>query len=242
MLTGSDMLLPKARIRLEGWGLPASEVLGLAERLNACLPQIEWCVQPEAVTLMLVDIAALAGEGGRAVWNTYGPVEAMRLARQAGRCTLALCRGRISDLPASRDGVWIASAEGEWDTLVQVLARALAALEWTPCEGYREMYRWRAVSRLARANLLATLVSDGERMDYAALLRRVMAASLMAPAVLLAAGVDRVVFGRILREAGLQDVDHAVAPMTLDGVARVDGLVGYDWPAPLSSVQKPARE
>lgn len=222
----------KAAIHLEGWGLPAAEIETLAEQLNGSTPGLHWhagdAAMPGALTLMLVDVGALTGERGQASWNALGPVEAMRAARQRGNPVIAVCRGRVSHLPALRQGVWVASTSDAWDVKLASLGRALAALEWQPEQGYLAMQEWAAVRELARSDLLAVTISKPGYADFAGMLRGL--GSIMPPVALCVAGVARNEFDRTLVEAGLHALAHAAAtPMTLDGVTRVDGLVGFAW-------------
>ncbi|CAB3657766.1 hypothetical protein LMG3441_00391 [Achromobacter kerstersii] len=224
----------KASVQLEGWGMPADEVIALAATLNRQVPALDWFAEEradrEALTLHLVDIAALAGESGHAVWNTFGPVEAMRQAREAGQPALAVCRGKFSELPVDRLGVWVAAAGFAWETKTQAVIRALAAMAWQPQRGYQDLPGWQAVQPLTQRNLLAITASDDDKVDFPALMRQVSEASFMHPAALSVAGVPTATFERTLVEAGMQDLhETAVAPMTLDGVLRIDALVGFPW-------------
>lgn len=225
----------KAVIHLEGWGISAEEASTVAATLNQQLPQIDWrsgvALDSEALMVHLVDISALAGATGHAVWNTYGPVEAMRQEREAGTPALALCRGKFSELPSQRAGVWIASAGQAWVSGLQTLARALAAMGWKPEHGYRDLPGWAGVRPLLNANLLAVMATDHAAADFPSLMRQVSASSIAHPIALAAAGVSRHAFDRTRIEAGMHDLDIAVvAPMTLDGTMRADALVGYPWP------------
>lgn len=225
----------KAVIHLEGWGMSTDDVLALTGRLNQSLPHIHWhageVAAPGALTLLLVDIAALTGGKGHAFWNALGPFQSMERARRAGEPALALCRGRVSELPALRDGVWITTHAESWESKLLTVARALAALEWNAQDGYRAMQGWRAVRTLARADLLAITASGTEAEEFPAMLREICAASLMHPTALVAAGVPARTYGRTLVQAGLQDITlQAAAPMTLDGAVSVDTLVGFAWP------------
>jgi len=142
-----------------------------------------------------------------------------------------------------RQGVWVASTIDAWDIKLVSLARALAALEWTPTRGYQSMWDWPVVCTLAQADLLAVTITDEGDAGFPALLRQVN--SIVPPTALSVAGVARAVFDRTLVEAGISDLAHAAAtPMTLDGVARVDGLVGFDWPTAGqgASLEKSPRE
>lgn len=226
----------KAAIRLEGWGMPTKDVMDLACALNHQLPAFDWCASdasdPDALTLHLVDIAKLAGDTGHAVWNTFGPVEAMRQAREAGKPALAVCRGRFSELPVDRLGVWVASTKQAWEIKLQALMRAIAAMSWHPKLGYQDLPGWRAVQPLTDANLLAITATDDSTGDFPALMRQVSAAAFAHPVALSVAGAARPTVERTLVEAGLEHLQGAaVAPMTLDGVLRVDALVGFSWPA-----------
>lgn len=220
---------------LDGWGIRAEEVQALARTLQGLLPSLDWHAGttsvPGALTLVLVDEGALAGDARGAIWNTFGPVEAMRRARQAGAAAVAVCRGRISRLPLERVGVWVTTASGDWTQNLQALARALVALEWEPRRGYRDVAAWRGLRELTQANLLAVMMSDEDAADFAGLARQAFAASMAPPAALSVAGAPRAVVERTLVEAGMQGTEIvAVAPMTLDGVMRVDALVGFPWP------------
>lgn len=225
----------KASIYLEGWGLPVDEVSTLADRLNDILPYFHWhtgdAPLSEALVLHLVDVAVLTGDLGHAFWNTFGPVHAMRAARQEGRLAMAVCRGRVSNLPVQREGVWVSAGSSAWESKLSTLARALAAMEWTSHRGYQNMRGWSAVRVLANIDLMAVTLADGCSADFSSLLRQVTTASLMSPVALSVAGVPRATFDRTLLEAGMQGIEvAAVAPMTLDGVMRADGLVGFPWP------------
>lgn len=226
----------KAVIHLEAWGMPAEEARALAATLNQQLPQVDWragaSVDPDALVVHLVDISTLAGATGQAVWNTYGPVEAMRQAHEAGTPALALCQGRFSQFPSQRAGVWIASTGQPWLTSLQTLARTLAAMGWDAEHGYRDLPGWRSARLFLRANLLAVTATDHAAADFPALMRQVSAFSFAQPIALAASGVSRLTFERTRIEAGMHDLDIAVvAPMTLDGAIRADALVGYPWPA-----------
>lgn len=227
-------------ICLDGWGIRPEEVQALARTLQGLLPSLDWHAGappvPGALTLVLVDEGALAGDARGAIWNTFGPVEAMRRARQAGVAAVAVCRGRISRLPPERVGVWVTTANADWTQNLQVLVRALAALEWKPRRGYRDTAAWRGLGELTQANLLAVMTSNEDTADFAGLVRRILAASMTPPAALSVAGVPRTVVERTLVEAGIQEAEIvAVAPMTLDGVMRVDALFGFPWPGPTQS-------
>ncbi|MFD4837079.1 hypothetical protein ACFWP0_06185 [Achromobacter sp. NPDC058515] len=227
----------KAAIYLEGWGMPAEEVLALARTLQALLPSLDWhagdAPVPGALTLFLVDAGNLAGDTRGAVWNTFGPVEAMRQAREAGVAAVAVCRGGIGRLPLNRVGVWVATAAEDWAQKLQSLVRALAALQWEPRRGYQDVAAWRGLAGLTQANLLAVTASSESAADFAGLLRQACSTSLLRPAALSVAGVPRAIVDRTLVEAGMQDTElAAVAPMTLDGVLRVDALLGFPWPLP----------
>lgn len=223
---------PNAAIHLEGWGVPAAEIEAIAEQLNRSTSSLHWhtgnAAMPGALTLMLVDVEALVGGHGQASWNALGPVEAMRAARQHGDPAIAVCRGRVSRLPSLRQGVWVASTVDAWEVKLASLARALAALEWKPEHGYRAMQDWTAVRELVRSDLLAVTIAQLGDADFAGMLRGL--GSIVPPVALCVAGVARSVFDRTLVEAGIHALAHAAAtPMTLDGVARVDGLVGFEW-------------
>ncbi|MFA1684261.1 hypothetical protein [Achromobacter dolens] len=227
----------KPAIYLEGWGMRAKEVQALAWTLQGLLPSLDWHAGdtpvPGALTLILVDEGALAGDARGALWNTFGPVEAMRRARQAGMAAVAVCRGRISRLPPERVGVWVRTATGDWPQNLQALVRALVALEWEPRRGYKDVAEWRGLRVLTQTNLLAVMTSNEDAADFAGLVRQAFSASMAPPAALLVAGASRTVVERTLVEAGMQEMGIvAVAPMTLDGIMRVDALVGYPWLGP----------
>lgn len=230
----------KPAIYLEGWGMRAEEVQALARTLQGLLPSLDWLAGdtpvPDALTLILVDEGALAGDARGALWNTFGPVEAMYRARQAGMAAVAVCRGRISRLPPERVGVWVKTAIGDWAQNLQALVRALVALEWEPRRGYKDVAKWRGLRVLTQANLLAVMTSNEDAADFAGLVRQAFSASMAPPAALSVAGASRAVVERTLVEAGMQEMEIvAVAPMTLDGIMRVDALVGYPWPGPAQS-------
>lgn len=219
---------------LHGWGMPAEDVALLARQLAKEVPSIDWHADADApqcaLSLHLVDFAALTGKG-RAVWNAVGPIEAMRQAREQGVAALALCRGRVSQLPAVREGVWVMAADKPWVCAVQSSVRALAALEWTRAEGYKAVPAWREVRKFAAANLLAVLGFDETAAGFSEVLREALTALLMQPAALAVAGVPEHELQRTIIEAGLHELQTLVAvPMTLDGAMRVDALLGFSWP------------
>lgn len=227
----------KPAIYLEGWGMPAEQVQALARTLQGLLPSLDWHAGdtpvPGALTLILADEGALSGDARGALWNTFGPVEAMRRARQAGMAAVAVCQGRISRLPPERVGVWVGMATGDWAQNLQSLVRALVALEWEPRRGYKDVAEWRGLRMLTQANLLAVITSNEDAADFAGLVRQALSASMTPPSALSVAGASRAVVERTLVEAGMQELEIvAVAPMTFDGIMRVDALVGYPWPGP----------
>jgi len=155
----------------------------------------------------------------------------MRQAGEAGTPALALCRGKFSELPSQRLGVWVASTGQAWVNALQTLARALAATGWNAENGYRDLSGWAGVRPMLSANLLAVMATDHAAADFPSLMRQVSASSIAHPTALVAAGVSRHAFDRTRIEAGMHDLDIAVvAPMTLDGTMRADALVGYPWP------------
>ncbi|CAB3824788.1 hypothetical protein [Achromobacter mucicolens] len=222
-------------VALHGWGMSADDVALLVRQLAEEVPTFEWHAGTDAphgaLSLHLVDFAALTGKG-RAAWNAFGPIEAMRQAREQGVAALALCRGRVSQLPAVRKGVWVMAADKPWACAVQTSVRALAALEWTRAEGYKTVPSWRATRKFADANLLAVLGFEETAAGFSEVLREALTALLMQPAALAAAGVPEHELQRTIIEAGLQELQPLVAvPMTLDGAMRVDALLGFSWPA-----------
>ena len=230
----------KPAIYIEGWGMRAEEVQVLARTLQGLLPSLDWhagdAPVPGALTLILVDEGALAGDARGALWNTFGPVEAMRRAREADMVAVAVCRGRISRLPPERVGVGVRTAPGDWAQNLESLVRALVALEWEPRRGYKDVAEWRGLRVLTQGNLLAVITSNEDAADFAGLARQALSASMAPPAALSVAGASRSVVERTLVEAGIQEMEIvAVAPMTLGGVMRVDALVGFQWPGPAQS-------
>ena len=222
-------------VALHGWGMSADDVALLVRQLAEEVPTFEWHAGTDAphgaLSLHLVDFAALTGKG-RAAWNAFGPIEAMRQAREQGVAALALCRGRVSQLPAVRKGVWVMAADKPWACAVQTSVRALAALEWTRAEGYKTVPSWRATRKFADANLLAVLGFEETAAGVSEVLREALTAVLMQPAALAAARVPEHELQRTIIEAGLQELQPLVAvPMTLDGAMRVDALLGFSWPA-----------
>ncbi|EHK64088.1 hypothetical protein KYC_22141 [Achromobacter arsenitoxydans SY8] len=221
-------------ISLERWGIPAEDLAALVRKLAQAMPFIEWHAEGEAprgaLSLHLVDFAALAGNG-RAAWNTAGPIEAMRRARARGAPALALCRGRVSQLPAARRGVWVMLADKSWAGAVECLARALSALEWTREDGYKTVHAWSETRKFTHRNLLAVTGVDETAAKFSAVLRDALSASLMQPAALAVAGAPEKDLRRTIIEAGLHDLQTlAATPMTLDGAMRVDALLGFEWP------------
>ncbi|MBD9430004.1 hypothetical protein IB257_08675 [Achromobacter sp. ACM03] len=221
-------------VSLHGWGMPAEDIVLLVRQLAQEMPVFDWHADTDApqgaLSLHLVDFAALTGKG-RAVWNTFGPIEAMRQAREQGVAALALCRGRVSQLPAVRKGVWVMAADKPWASAVQTLVRALAALEWNRTEGYKALHAWLAARRFADANLLSVLGFDETAAGFSEVLREALTALLMQPAALAVAGVPERELQRTIIEAGLHELQPlTAAPMTLDGAMRVDALLGFEWP------------
>lgn len=232
---------PRPAIHLEGWGMKVEEVQALARTLQELMPSFDWHAGetpvPGALALVLVDEGALAGDTRGALWNTYGPVEAMRRARQdGGAAAVAVCRGRISRLPPERVGVWVTTSSEDWTQSLHALVRALVALEWEPRRGYKDVAAWRGLREFSQANLLAVMTSNEDVADFAGLARQAFSVAMVAPAALLVAGASRADVERTLVEAGVQDTQIVVvAPMTLDGVVRVDALVGFPWLGPVQS-------
>lgn len=221
-------------IALCGWGIPAEDVARLVRQLAEEMPCFDWHTDTYAprgaLSLHLVDFTALAGSG-RAMWNTFGPIEAMRQARVQGVPALALCRGKISQLPAVRTGVWVMAADRPWAGAVQTLARALSALEWTRPDGYKALVAWRATSRFVDANLLGIIGFDETAAGFSEMLREALTLLLVQPAALAVAGVPERELQRTIVEAGLHQLRPLIAaPMTLDGAMRVDALLGFAWP------------
>ena len=221
-------------VALHGWGMSGEDVALLVRQLAEEVPAFDWHSDTGAplgaLSLHLVDFAALTGKG-RAEWNAYGPLEAMRQAREQGMAALALCRGRVSQLPAVRKGVWVMAADKPWGGAVQTSVRALAALEWTRAEGYKTMPAWRATRKFTDANLLAVLGFEATAVGFSEVLREALTALLMQPAALAVAGVPEHELQRTIVEAGLHELQPLVAvPMTLDGAMRVDALLGFSWP------------
>jgi hypothetical protein len=215
--------------------MSGEDVALLVRQLAEEVPAFDWHsdtgAPPGALSLHLVDFAALTGKG-RAEWNAYGPLEAMRQAREQGVAALALCRGRVSQLPAVRKGVWVMAADKPWGCAVQTSVRALAALEWTRAEGYKTVPAWRATRKFTDANLLAVLGFEATAVGFSEVLREALTALLMQPAALAVAGVPEHELQRTIVEAGLHELQPLVAvPMTLDGAMRVDALLGFSWPA-----------
>jgi len=212
----------------------AEDVVRLVRQLAKDVPFFDWHANTDtpqdALLLHLVDFAELTGQG-RAVWNTLGPIEAMRQAREAGVAALALCRGQVSQLPAVRKGVWVIAADKPWALVVQTMVRAVSALEWSRAEGYKAVHAWRAVRQFADTNLLAVLGFDETAAGFAEVLRKALTALLMPPVALAVAGVPERELQRTIVEAGLHELQPLIAaPMTLDGAMRVDALLGFAWP------------
>jgi len=215
--------------------MSGEDVALLVRQLAEEVPAFDWYADTDAphgaLLLHLVDFAALTGKG-RAKWNAFGPIEAMRQAREQGGPALALCRGRVSQLPAVRKGVWVMAADKPWACAVQTAVRALAALEWTRAEGYKTVLAWRATREFTDANLLAVLGFEATAVGFSEVLREALTALLMQPAALAVAGVPDHELKRTIVEAGLHELQPLVAvPMTLDGAMRVDALLGFSWPS-----------
>ncbi|CAB3666186.1 Uncharacterised protein [Achromobacter spanius] len=232
---GTHTVFNRPVVALHGWGMSAEDVALLVRQLAEEVPAFDWHADTDAprgaLSLHLVDFAALTGKG-RAAWNAFGPIEAMRQAREQGVAALALCRGRVSQLPAVRKGVWVMAADKPWACAVQTSVRALAALEWTRAEGYKAVPAWRAARKFADANLLAVLGFEETAAGFSEVLREALTALLMQPAALAVAGVPEHEVQRTIIEAGLHELQPLVAaPMTLDGAMRVDALLGFPWPA-----------
>ncbi len=232
---GTHTVFNRPVVALHGWGMSAEDVALLVRQLAEEVPAFDWHADTDAprgaLSLHLVDFAALTGKG-RAAWNAFGPIEAMRQAREQGVAALALCRGRVSQLPAVRKGVWVMAADKPWACAVQTSVRALAALEWTRADGYKAVPAWRAARKFADANLLAVLGFEETAAGFSEVLREALTALLMQPAALAVAGVPEHEVQRTIIEAGLHELQPLVAaPMTLDGAMRVDALLGFPWPA-----------
>lgn len=103
---------------------------------------------------------------------------------------MAVCRGRISRLPPERVGVWVTTASEDWTQSLHALVRALAALEWEPRRGYKDVAAWRGLREFAPANLLAVMTSNEDAADFAGLARQAFSAAMAAPAALLVAGAS----------------------------------------------------
>lgn len=222
-------------IALHGWGIRAEEVALIVRQLAQVMPGFDWhadtCVSPGTLTLHLVDFAALTGNG-RAMWNTFGPSEALRKARDDGVPALALYRGGVGQLSTVRKGVWVMAADRPWACAVQTLVRALSALEWTPSDGYKAAHAWRATDRFVAADLLGIIGFDETAAGFSKVLREALRLLLVQPVALAVAGVPERELERTIVEAGLQELRPLVAaPMTLDGAMRVDALLGFAWPA-----------
>lgn len=233
-IRGTHSVFNRPAITLHGWGMPADDISQLARQLAQDMPCFDWYTDTDGpsgtLSLHLVDFATLAGNG-RAMWNTCGPIEAMRQAREQGVPALALCRGKISQLPAVRTGVWVMAADRPWAGAVQTLARALSALEWTRPDGYKALVAWRATSRFVDANLLGIIGFDETAAGFSEVLREALTLLLVQPATLAVAGVPERELQRTIVEAGLQELQPLIAaPMTLDGAMRVDALLGFAWP------------
>ncbi len=234
-IRGTHTVSNRPVVVLHGWGMSSEDVALLVRQLAQELPFFDWHADTDArhgaLSLHLVDFAALTGNG-RAEWNVFGPIEAMLHAREQGVMALALCRSRVSQLPAVRKGVWVMAGDKPWAFAVQTLVRALAALDWTRAEGYKAVSAWRAARKFAEANLLAVLGFDETAAGFSDVLRVALTALLMQPAALAAAGVPEHELQRTIIEAGLHELQPLVAvPMTLDGAMRVDALLGFSWPA-----------
>ena len=234
-IRGTHAVSNRPMVALHGWGMSEEDVALLVRQLAEEVPAFDWHADTDAphgaLSLHLVDFAALTGKG-RAAWNAFGPIEAMRQAREQGVAALALCRGRVSQLPAVRKGVWVMAADKPWACAVQTSVRALAALEWTRAEGYKAVPAWRAARKFADANLLAVLGFEETAAGFSEVLREALTALLMQPAALAVAGVPEHEVQRTIIEAGLHELQPLVAvPMTLDGAMRVDALLGFSWPA-----------
>lgn len=233
-IRGTHAVFNRPAITLHGWGMPADDITQLALQLAQDMPCFDWYTDTDGpsgtLSLHLVDFATLAGNG-RAMWNTFGPIEAMRQARERGVPALALCRGRISQMPAVRTGVWVMAAERPWAGAVQTLARALSALEWTRPHGYKALFAWRATRRFVDANLLGIIGLDETATGFSEVLREALTLLLVQPAALVVTGVPERELQRTIVEAGLQDLRPLIAsPMTLDGALRVDALLSFAWP------------
>ncbi len=232
---GTHTVSNRPVVALHGWGMSGEDVALLVRQLAEEVPAFDWYADTDAphgaLLLHLVDFAALTGKG-RAKWNAFGPIEAMRQAREQGGPALALCRGRVSQLPAVRKGVWVMAADKPWACAVQTAVRALAALEWTRAEGYKTVLAWRATREFTDANLLAVLGFEATAVGFSEVLREALTALLMQPAALAVAGVPDHELKRTIVEAGLHELQPLVAvPMTLDGAMRVDALLGFSWPS-----------
>lgn len=233
-IRGTHAVPNRPAVALHGWGISVEDVALLVRQLGEEVPFFDWHADMDAplgaLSLHLVDFAALMGKG-RAAWNTVGPIEAMRRAREQGIAALALCCGRVSKLPAVRKGVWVMAADKPWASAVQTLVRALSALEWTRTEGYKAVPAWRVARKFADANLLGVIGSDETAAGFSRMLREALSALLMQPATLAVAGVPEHELRRTIIEAGLHDLQPLIAaPMTLDGAMRVDALLGFSWP------------
>lgn len=220
-------------VNLEGWGLSLDEVGSFVEALNLECPYLEWSAETansaDSLTLHLVDFGALAGPRN-AVWNTFGPIEAMRSAVDAGRPALALCSGRSSRLPAVRRGVWATISERPWIPSIESVVRALAATAWTEASGYSAMKNWASVRTLTDLDLLAVSAHIASNDEFGLLVNGALATSITRPVAMTVAGAFPIEMDRRLT-GELSDPDLLyVAPSTLDGARRVDTLLCFDWP------------
>lgn len=225
--------IPLPPVNLEGWGLSRDELGGIVEALNQECSYLEWSAETansaDSLTLHLVDFGALAGPRN-AVWNTFGPIEAMRSAIEAGRPALALCSGRSSRLPAVRRGLWTTLSERPWIPTIESVVRALAATAWTEAGGYRAMKDWASVRSLTDLDLLAVSAHIVSSDEFDLVVNSALATSITRPVAMTVAGASPIEMdSRLTGELSDPDLFY-VAPSTLDGARRVDTLLCFDWP------------
>lgn len=227
--SGSGSLPP---VSLEGWGLPRDEVESFVEVLTQKCPYFDWSAETansaDSLTLHLVDFGALAGPRN-AVWNTFGPIEAMRCSIEAGWPTLALCSGRSSRLPTVRRGVWTTLSERPWIPSIESVVRALAATAWTEGGGYSAM-DWALVRTLTSLDLLAVSAHIASSDEFGLVVNSALATSITRPVAITVAGaLPAEMDSRLSEELSDPDLLY-VAPSTVDGARRLDALLCFDWP------------
>lgn len=137
------------RIAVERWGIRETDMPDLLRGLNATHPAVAWVShrsgQPADLIVHLVDIRALVGSTNAAPWNVMGPIHALRNAHRAGTPVVALCRGDVWQLPASRLGCWIVSGTQDFAPAVRTLLDAIL----TGYESAGETWRGRALELAA---------------------------------------------------------------------------------------------